>query len=71
MLDDYELRAQLLEDELTEIAAIVRKHDPRTPLCINPNQTLNNHAQYGYRLERLACGGRRPGGELPRSMVVR
>lgn len=54
ILDDFDLRAQLLEDELTRIATIVRRHDPSTELCVNPNQTLNNHAEYGYRLERLA-----------------
>lgn len=54
MIDDYTLRSQLLEDEVRRVAEVVRELDPHTPLCINPNQTLNNHAQYGYRLERLA-----------------
>lgn len=52
--DDSVLRAKLLEAELEHIADIVRALDPVTPLCINPNQTLKNHAESGVRLATLA-----------------
>lgn len=54
LIDEYHLRAELLEGELKRVATIVRSRDKTTPLCINPNQTLLNHAEHGYRLKELA-----------------
>lgn len=54
VLDDATLRARLLENELRSLAQAVRAIDPVTPLCINPNQTFNNHAQYATRLDEMA-----------------
>lgn len=53
-LAEVDLRAALLEENLRRIANLVRRDDSTTPLCINPNQTLFNNAEYGYKLERLA-----------------
>lgn len=53
-LADAEFRAQQLERQLTRIAHTVRESDPTTPLCVNPNNTLENHALNGYRLGELA-----------------
>jgi len=53
-MDDSRLRATLLEHELARIAKIVREHDPITPMCVNPNRTLNNHSFYGLRLDKIA-----------------
>lgn len=54
LLDDYRLRATIVEAELDRIAALVRDRDAATPLCVNPNQTLLNQAEHGYRMPRLA-----------------
>jgi len=53
-MDDSRLRATLLENELARIANIVREHDLTTPMCVNPNRTLNNHSFYGLRLDKIA-----------------
>lgn len=53
-VDDATLRATLLERELRTIAHAVRAIDPVTPMCVNPNQTFNNHAHYATRLDELA-----------------
>lgn len=53
-MDDSRLRAKLLENELERIAKIVREEDPTTPMCVNPNRTLNNHSFYGLRLDKIA-----------------
>jgi hypothetical protein len=52
--DDAVLRARLIEEELSFVADIVRQRDPETPLCINPNKLLNNHAHSGVRLAKMA-----------------
>lgn len=53
-LADAEFRAQQLERQLSRIARTLRMSDPSTPLCVNPNNTLENHALNGYRLGELA-----------------
>lgn len=53
-IDDVELRSTLIEGEIRRLSDAVRALDPKTPLCINPNETLRNHAEYGYRLAQLA-----------------
>lgn len=53
-LDDYQFRAMQLVNQLRRIAGLVRGSDPKTPLCINPNQTFSNHAEVGYDLAALA-----------------
>lgn len=52
--DDATLRSRLIEEELRFVAETVRKYDPTTPLCINPNKLLDNHAKSGVRLPELA-----------------
>ena len=52
-LDDWRLRVRSLHDELTWIAGIVRGIDASTPLCVNPPDTLANHASVGYDLANL------------------
>lgn len=52
--DDAILRARLIEEELSFVANTVRELDPHTPLCINPNKLLNNHAHSGVRLSNMA-----------------
>ena len=54
ILDDCDARARTLISNLTLIGEEVRAHDPQTPVCINPNLTLLNHAEAGYDLPRLA-----------------
>ena len=54
-MDDARLRAVLLESELDRIAKLVRESDPTTPLCVNPNRTLNNHSAYGLRLAKMCA----------------
>lgn len=54
LLDDCELRAATLVHDLRLIGEAVRELDPQTPLCINPNLTLLNHAEAGYDLAALA-----------------
>lgn len=54
VLDDVALRSRLLRAELARVAAVVRRLDATTPMAANPNQTLSNHAQYGYGLGGLA-----------------
>ena len=53
-LDEWHLRTAVLRDELAWVAAIVRSIDPDTPLCVNPPDTLANHAVVGYDLADLA-----------------
>lgn len=53
LLDDCRLRAAALVQDLELIAQTVRRLDPRTPLCANPNLTLLNHAEAGYDLPAL------------------
>lgn len=53
-LDDWRLRTRVLHHELTWVAEIVRSLDPGTPLCVNPPDTLANHASVGYDLLDLA-----------------
>jgi hypothetical protein len=52
--DDAALRARMIDAELAWVAKIVRQLDPATPLCVNPNKILNNHANSGIRLESMA-----------------
>jgi len=54
LLDEYRLRAALLEGDLRLIAETVRRYDPATPLCTNPSELLANHAASGYRLVQLS-----------------
>ena len=54
-MDDSRLRATLLENELSRIAVLVREEDPTTPMCVNPNRTLNNHSSYGLRLDKMSA----------------
>jgi len=53
-LDDWRLRVRCLHDELAWVAEAVSSIDPQTPLCINPPDTLANHASVGYDLADLA-----------------
>jgi Beta-galactosidase len=53
-LDDWRLRVRVLHEELAWVAGVVRSIDPRTPLCVNPPDTLANHASVGYDLRDLA-----------------
>lgn len=54
-LDDWRLRARCLREELTWVADTVSAIDSKTPLCINPPDTLANHASVGYDLPDLAA----------------
>lgn len=53
-LADAKFRAQQLDRQLRRIADTVRESDPSTPLCVNPSNTLENHALAGYRLSEAA-----------------
>lgn len=53
-LDEADFRAEWLRFELSWIADIVREIDPDTPLCINPDQLLSNHAAGGYDFAALS-----------------
>lgn len=53
-LDDWLLRVRVLHHELAWVADVVRGIDARTPLCVNPPDTLANHARVGYDLRDLA-----------------
>lgn len=53
-LDDWRLRVRCLHEELGWVAAAVSGIDPRTPLCVNPPDTLANHCSVGYDLPDLA-----------------
>ncbi len=53
-LDDWRLRVRVLHEELEWVAGVVRELDRRTPLCVNPPDTLANHASVGYDLRDLA-----------------
>ena len=55
VLADYALRAKALSSELSWLAAVVRENDESTPVCINPNLMLDNHAAAGYDLGALAA----------------
>lgn len=52
--DEAAFRATMIDAELEWVATIVRELDPTTPLCVNPNKILNNHAHSGIRLESMA-----------------
>ncbi len=54
LLDECQLRAVMLEEDLRLVAETVRHFDPATPLCINPSELLSNHAANGYRLAELS-----------------
>lgn len=54
LMMDAELRATLLEQQLGRIIARIQARDAETPLCLNPNQTLVNHAASGIRITGLS-----------------
>lgn len=53
-LDEWRLRSRCLREELAWVTAIVRAVDAETPVCVNPPDTLANHAVVGYELAELA-----------------
>lgn len=53
-IDDWRLRARCLHDDLAWVADVVASIDSKTPLCINPPDTLSNHGSVGYDLADLA-----------------
>ncbi len=52
-LDDADFRTGWLGHELGWIADLVRAHDPRTELCVNPTQVLANQPAGGTDLEAM------------------
>jgi hypothetical protein len=54
ILADYQARREWLLDELGWIKAEVRRIDPTTELCVNPDGVFINHAQGGYHFTKLA-----------------
>ncbi len=52
---DSQFRADQLEDQIRRITECVRSVDSETPLCVNPDQLLGNHAQAGVQLDGLAA----------------
>jgi len=53
-LDEWRLRARCLREEVAWVTEIVRAIDAETPVCVNPPDTLANHAVVGYDLAELA-----------------
>ncbi|GAB3701374.1 hypothetical protein GCM10028815_08340 [Mariniluteicoccus flavus] len=51
---EADVRAAALAEEVRHIAAIVREHDPRTPISLNPPGPLDNQAGCGFDLDELA-----------------
>lgn len=52
---DARFRADQLDGQLRRIAEWVRSVDSETPLCVNPDQLIGNHAQAGIQLGDLAA----------------
>ena len=53
-LDEMDWRAERLVEQVGWVADEVRRHDPRTELCINPIFTIENQAGGATDLEALA-----------------
>jgi beta-galactosidase len=52
-LDDCAFRSRWLVTELDRIAQLVRRWDGKTPLCVNPTQSLESYAKHGLDMEAI------------------